>query len=59
MYNYHDSQACGYNRCAILSRLDGTGNGMVWNGFGIVVWNRVIHSTPLWIILSGNLSQLN
>jgi hypothetical protein len=30
VYNYHDSQACGYKRFGILFRLDGLGgNGMV------------------------------
>jgi hypothetical protein len=30
VYNYHDSQGCGYKRSEILSRLDGT----IWMGYG-------------------------
>jgi hypothetical protein len=34
VYNNHDSQACGYKRYGILSRLDGLGVELFGYGFG-------------------------
>jgi hypothetical protein len=57
VYNYHDSQACGYTRSGVLPRID----GMVWEWFcygmvmawywieiifGVAVWSYVIYSNP-------------
>jgi hypothetical protein len=36
VYNYHDSQACGYKRYGILPRIDGLGMVLVWLWFGYV-----------------------
>jgi hypothetical protein len=37
VYNYHDSQACGYKQSGILPRID-------WYGYGVVlVWLWLWH----------------
>jgi hypothetical protein len=46
MYNYHDSQACGYKRSRILSRLVGLVCGMVGMILVQIRWIGVIHSDP-------------
>jgi hypothetical protein len=57
VYKY-DSQACGYKRSGMLSRLDGL--DVEWFSFGLSVWGYVIYRIPLWIMLWGIfLIQLN
>jgi hypothetical protein len=51
VYNYHDSQACGYKRSAILSRLDRYLDGI---GFGESVRLRV----NLYLLLDNNFCLL-
>jgi hypothetical protein len=56
VYNYHDSEACGYKQSGILPRLEGMVLVWLWYGlnmvsdqddfFGIAVWSCVIYRTP-------------
>jgi hypothetical protein len=51
VYNYHDSQACGYERSGILIRLDG-----YWMGFGF--GESVRPCVNLCLLLHNNLCLL-
>jgi hypothetical protein len=52
VYNYHDSQACGYKRSRILPRIDGFEKvlGVAWYWIkmivGIALRSCVIYSNP-------------